>query len=72
MFSIFFSEKPVRNYDDATARQAYHFNKLFRYALDNGVYLPPSPYETCFISTAHEGADIEQAAEVLAAGIRSI
>ena len=42
------------------------------YALDLGVYLRPSAYETCFISTAHDGADIEQAAEILAAGIRSI
>ena len=72
MFSIFFSEKRVRNYDDANASQTYHFNKLFRYALDNGVYLPPSPYETCFISTAHEGSDIEKATEILSKGILAI
>ena len=72
MFGLFFSEAPVRNYQDATSSQTQHFNTLFKYALDHGVYLPPSAYETCFICTAHNGADIEQAAEVLAAGIRSI
>ena len=72
MFALFFAERPVRNLDDATSSQTEHFNQLFKYALDHGVYLPPSAYETCFISTAHDGADIEQAAEVLAAGIRSI
>ena len=72
MFALFFAEKPVRNLEDATSSQTEHFNQLFKYALDHGVYLPPSPYETCFISTAHDGADIEQAAEILAAGIRSI
>ena len=72
MFALFFAEKPVRNLEDATNSQTEHFNQLFKYALDHGVYLPPSAYETCFISTAHDGADIEQAAEVLAAGIRSI
>ena len=72
MFALFFAEKPVRNLEDATTSQTEHFNQLFKYALDHGVYLPPSAYETCFISTAHRGADIEQAAEVLAAGIRSI
>ncbi|TVP77608.1 MAG: glutamate-1-semialdehyde-2,1-aminomutase [Puniceicoccaceae bacterium] len=72
MYALFFSEQPVRNYGDATASQTAHFNQLFKYALDHGVYLPPSAYETCFISTAHEGADIEQAAEILAAGIRAI
>ncbi len=72
MFALFFSEKSVRNYNDAIASETEHFNKLFHYALKHGVYLPPSSYETCFISTAHEGADIERAAEVLAKGIQSI
>ena len=71
MFAIFFAEKPVRNLEDATTSQTKHFNQLFKYALDHGVYLPPSAYETCFISTAHDGPNIEQAAEVLAASIRS-
>ena len=62
----------LRNYEDATSSQTQHFNTLFKYALDHGVYLPPSAYETCFISTAHNGQDIEQAAEILTAGIRSL
>lgn len=72
MYALFFSEEPVRNYEQATASQTAHFNKLFRYALQHGVYLPPSAYETCFISTAHEGPDIEQAADILAAGIHAL
>jgi glutamate-1-semialdehyde 2,1-aminomutase len=72
MFGLFFSDVPVRNYADATASKTDHFNALFRYALDHGVYLPPSPFETCFISTAHAGADIDQAAQVLADGVRSL
>ncbi|MEM8868477.1 MAG: glutamate-1-semialdehyde 2,1-aminomutase [Verrucomicrobiota bacterium] len=72
MFAIFFSEQPVRNYDDATSSRTELFNTLFHYALDHGVYLPPSAYETCFLSTAHSGNDIEQAADILAEGIKSI
>jgi glutamate-1-semialdehyde 2,1-aminomutase len=72
MFALFFAEQAVRKLDDATNSQTEHFNTLFKYALKHGVYLPPSAYETCFISTAHDGADIEKAAEVLVAGIRSI
>ena len=34
--------------------------------------MAPSPYETAFISTAHEGADINKACEVLDAAIRSV
>lgn len=72
MFALFFCENPVRNYQDATSSHTEHFNTLFRYALKHGVYLPPSAYETCFICTAHKGSDIERAAEILSAGIRSI
>jgi len=72
MFALFFNESPVRNYNDATSSRTELFGKLFHYALDNGVYLPPSAYETCFLCTAHQGKDIERAAEVLAAGIRAI
>lgn len=69
MFSLFFNPNPVNNYDQAIASQGDLYRKVFRYALDHGVYLAPSPYETAFISTAHEGADIERACEVLAASI---
>jgi glutamate-1-semialdehyde 2,1-aminomutase len=72
MYAIFFSDDPIRNYADATSSQTEHFNKLFHYALEHGVYLPPSAYETCFISTAHQGSDIEKAAEILAEGVRLI
>jgi len=72
MFAIFFNETPVRNFEDATSSGIEHFNALFRFALENGVYLPPSAYETCFLCTSHDGDLIEQAAEVLAKGISSL
>jgi len=72
MFALFFSETPVRNFKDATSSQTKQFAKLFKYALSNGIYLPPSAYETCFICTAHDGIDIEKAAEVLSSGIRAL
>ena len=72
MFAMFFSEIPVENFDQAVASNADHFKTVFRYALDNGVYLAPSAYETCFISTAHEEAAIAKTIEVLTAGIRAI
>ncbi|MFZ9201391.1 MAG: glutamate-1-semialdehyde 2,1-aminomutase [Opitutales bacterium] len=72
MFSLFFNSQVVRNYDQAVASQGDLYRKVFRHALDAGVYLAPSPYETAFISTAHEGADIDRACEVLDAAIRSL
>ena len=72
MFSLFFNPTLVRNYDQAIASNGDLYRKVFRYALDHGVYLAPSPYETAFISTAHEGADIDQACTVLDAAIQSL
>ncbi len=72
MFALFFNPSLVRNYDQAIASNGDLYRKVFRYALDHGVYLAPSPYETAFISTSHEGADIDQACTVLDAAIQSL
>ena len=72
MFALFFSEEPVTNFEQAVASSADHFKVLFRYALDNGVYLAPSAFETCFISTAHDEKAITRTIEVLTEGIRKI
>ena len=72
MFALFFTESPVRDYEDATSGSTELYAKLFHYALENGVYLAPSAYETGFLCTAHDGDTIEKACEILAAGIKSL
>lgn len=72
MFALFFAEEPVRNFHDATHNGTGHFKTVFHDALKNGVYLPPSPYETCFISTAHDPDTISRAADVLTRAIQKI
>jgi len=72
MFAFFFAGQPVSNFTEVMASGADHFKVLFRAALDHGVYLPPSPYETCFISTAHGDGDLDRAIEVLTASLKSI
>lgn len=60
MFGLFFSEKPVINYQDACAADASAFRAWFRAMLDEGIYLAPSPFETIFMSYAHSDEDIEK------------
>lgn len=72
MFCLYFSETPIYDYLEATTTRTELFKKLFKYALDHGVYLPPSPYETCFLSTAHTDAQLTQTLEVLTQGIKSL
>ncbi len=71
MFSPIFSSKPVTNFDQALKIDTERFGLLFYYALQHGVYLPPSAYETCFISTAHTSENLEKTADVLVAGLKS-
>ena len=72
MFCLYFSESPVTNYDEAIATETAHFKSIFHQALENGVYLPPSPFETCFISSAHEGNAINMACDVLSEAIKNL
>ena len=72
MFSLFFTEEPVTNYEQAIASDGDKYKKLFRYALQRGVYLAPSPFETAFLSTAHDRAAIVKTVDVLTAGIQAL
>jgi glutamate-1-semialdehyde 2,1-aminomutase len=72
MFSLFFTPTPVRDYVTALTSDAKIFGRFFHSCLDAGVYLPPSAYESWFLSTAHEGPAIDRACEVIANAIGSL
>ncbi|MDR3228502.1 MAG: glutamate-1-semialdehyde 2,1-aminomutase [Puniceicoccales bacterium] len=72
MFTLFFNANPVRNLADVLGSDGALFGSVFRYALDHGVFLPPSPFESAFISAAHDDAAITQTEEVLAAAIAAL
>ena len=72
MFSLFFTPTPVRDMPTALASDTKLFGKFFHACLAGGVYLPPSAYESWFLSTAHEGPAIDRACEVIAQSIASM
>lgn len=59
MFTLFFSDKPVLNFDDASACDMEAFKKFFHYNLSHGIYYAPSQYESNFMSAQHSAKDIE-------------
>lgn len=59
MFTVFSSSAPVRNFQDAQKSDTSRYAELFHALLDEGVYFPPSQFETCFLSTAHAKQDIK-------------
>ncbi|XZF12522.1 glutamate-1-semialdehyde 2,1-aminomutase [Chitinophagaceae bacterium MMS25-I14] len=60
MISVHFSEKPVTNFTDAAAADNALFNRFFHGMLAEGIYLPPSAFETWFLSHALTIADLDQ------------
>lgn len=60
MFTLFFSAKPVLNFDDASACDMEAFKKFFHYNLSHGIYYAPSQYESNFMSAMHSPQDIEK------------
>ena len=64
MFSVFFRDEAVRNYDDARDQSTAAFAAFFHAMLSQGVHLPPSAFEAWFVSAAH---DDEAVGHVLAA-----
>ena len=53
MFGFFFSSKLPRNFQEVSDTNINMFNKFFRLMLEQNVYLPPSAFESCFLSTEH-------------------
>jgi glutamate-1-semialdehyde 2,1-aminomutase len=72
MFSIFFTDTPVRDYASALKGDARRFGRFFHLCLERGVFLAPSAYEAGFLSTAHEGPAIARACEVFSEAIRAL
>ncbi|HWA10825.1 MAG TPA: glutamate-1-semialdehyde 2,1-aminomutase [Opitutaceae bacterium] len=72
MLSIFFTPTPVRDYATALQSDAKVFARFFQACLRKDVFLPPSAYETVFLSTAHEGAAIARASEIMAQAITEL
>lgn len=52
MFTLFFTDKPVNNFEDAQTSDTALFGRYFQAMLKRGIYLAPSQYEAMFLSTA--------------------
>jgi glutamate-1-semialdehyde 2,1-aminomutase len=59
MLTLFFSDRPVTNFDDAQACDHERFGRFHQSMLREGVYLPPSGYEACFVSAMHGPQEVE-------------
>lgn len=64
IFSIFYTEKKVKNYAEAKQQDIELFKKTYLNLLKNGILFPPSCFETCFLSEEHTEIDFDRILEV--------
>ena len=60
MFTWFFTQGPVTDWNSASKSDTEAFGRFFRSMLDSGVYLPPSQYEAAFLGAAHTEEDVQK------------
>ena len=60
MFTLFFTSSQVIDFDSAKTSDTQAFAAYFNRMLENGIYLPPSQFEACFVSAAHSRQDFDE------------
>ena len=59
MFTVFFTAQEVNNFTDAKTSDTTLFGQFFHGMLNKGIYLPPSQYESWFLSTVISDEQIQ-------------
>ena len=71
LFSIFFLDEDVTNYDTAKGQEVFRYRDFFHSMLSQGVYLPPSAFEAWFVSSAHDDEALNRVFDALPAAARA-
>lgn len=72
MFQIYLTDREVWNYEDAKTADTDKFQMYFQTLLKNGVFIPPSQFECCFLSLMHDSEDIQKTLEIIDLGLKAI
>lgn len=73
MFSVFFVDEPaVPDYATARRQSTEAYARFFHAMLDDGVYLPPSPFESWFVSAAHDDDALDRVVSALPRAAKAV
>ena len=72
MFQIFFTDKPVTNYETSKKADSKKFQKMFRMLLKKGIFIAPSQFEVVFLSDAHTENDLNKTLDAYDAALKSV
>ena len=72
MFQIFFTNKPVVDYQTSKNANSKKFQKMFNSLLKNGVFIAPSQFEVAFLSDAHAQNDLNKVLDAYQIALKSV
>ena len=72
MFQIFFTNKPVVDYETSKNANAAKFQKMFKILLKNGIFIAPSQFEVVFFSDAHTQNDLNKTLDAYSVALKSV
>lgn len=72
MMQIFFSDRPVTNYETSVNADAKRFKKMFSVLLKNGVFIAPSQFEVVFLSDAHTSSDLSKTLDAYRLALKAV
>ncbi len=72
MYTLFFRTTPPQNFDEVMESNREHYRRYFHGMLERGIYMPPSPFETAFMSAAHTDNDIDKTLEAADSVFRTL
>lgn len=71
IFSVFFTEGPVTDYESAKTQHTGAYAAFHHSLLEQGIYLPPSAFEVCFLSDAHDERALDRVVSALPAAAQA-
>jgi len=72
MFQLFFTDRPVTDYHSAKSADIHKYEKYFHSLLASRIFVPPSQFETCFLSTAHTEDELESTLDAIGAAVKTL
>ncbi len=72
MFTLFFTGEKVVDFDSAKTSDTKTFSQYFNRMLESGIYLPPSQFEACFVSAAHNKRDFDKTIEAVRSALNKL
>jgi len=72
MFQLFFTDRQVTDYHSAKSADIRKYEKYFHSLLASRIFVPPSQFETCFLSTAHTEDELDSTLDAIGGAVKTL